>query len=220
MASAPGDLTARARLRDAAIETFGEDGFDASVRAIAARAGVSAALVIHHFGSKEKLRAVCDEHVAALVAELKIDSVGASANAGPGTTLLSQLATMDSYAWLVGYIMQSFLGGGPLAAHLFELMVADAEGYIAEGVHQGTVRDSVDPAGRARFLTSTGIGSLMLMMTLEQPGQGADYAALLQRWSQEFMTPALELYSHGFFTDGSILQTYLDHVGDTRTPAR
>ncbi|MGC0271821.1 TetR family transcriptional regulator [Pseudactinotalea sp. Z1739] len=208
---AAADLTARARLRDAAIEVFGDVGFDASVRAIAARAGVSAALVIHHFGSKEKLRAVCDQHVAALVAEAKQDSVGAD----PGGTLLSQLAMMDSYAWLVGYIMQSFAGGGALASHLFDIMVADAQEYIAEAVRLGTARESVDPAARAKFLTSTGVGSLLLMMRLEQPGPDADYAALLQRWSAEFMVPALELYSHGFFTDDSVLQTYLDHLAET-----
>lgn len=209
---AAADLTARARLRDAAVEVFGDVGFDASVRAIATRAGVSAALVIHHFGSKEKLRTVCDEHVAALVAEAKQDSVGTD----PSGTLLNQLATMDSYAWLVGYIMQSFAGGGALASHLFDLMVTDAREYIAEAVRLGTVRESVDPAARAKFLVSTGVGSLLLMLRLEQPGPDADYAALLQRWSAEFMVPALELYSHGFFTDDTVLQAYLDHLAETR----
>ena len=50
------DLTARARIRDAAIECFARQGFAVSVRAIAAHAGVSPGLVIHHFGSKAGLR--------------------------------------------------------------------------------------------------------------------------------------------------------------------
>jgi len=203
------DLTARARLRDAAIEVFGAEGFDASVRTIAARAGVSPGLVIHHFGSKDNLRAVCDEHVATLIAEAKRDSVGPRA----ASTLLSQLAVMDEYAWLLGYIMQSFTRGGPLAAKLFEVIAADAEEYIAEGVEQGTVRESIDPKARARFLANTGIGSMMLMMALEQPGPGADWGDLMQRWGQEFIVPALELYTHGLFTDDSVLQAYLDHLG-------
>lgn len=58
------DLTATARIRNAAIELFARDGFQkTNVRAIAAAAGVSPALVIHHFGSKDGLRAVCDEYV-------------------------------------------------------------------------------------------------------------------------------------------------------------
>lgn len=58
------DLTARARIRDAALARFGTDGIAAtSVRAVAADAGVSPALVVHHFGSKEGLRQACDDYV-------------------------------------------------------------------------------------------------------------------------------------------------------------
>ncbi|GAA2972014.1 MULTISPECIES: TetR/AcrR family transcriptional regulator [Streptomyces] len=46
----------RSTIFDAARELFGESGFDAvGIRAVAARAGVDAALVIRHFGSKERL---------------------------------------------------------------------------------------------------------------------------------------------------------------------
>jgi AcrR family transcriptional regulator len=55
------------RLRDAAIARFGRDGFAVGLRAIAAHAGVTAALIVHHFGSKEGLRRACDEHVLAVV---------------------------------------------------------------------------------------------------------------------------------------------------------
>ncbi|WP_329603806.1 helix-turn-helix domain-containing protein, partial [Nocardia seriolae] len=46
------DLTTRARIRDAAITVFGEQGFGVGVRAIAAAAGVSPGLVNHHFGDR------------------------------------------------------------------------------------------------------------------------------------------------------------------------
>src|SRR5215218_9209360 len=58
------DLTARARIRLAALRLFASQGFEAtSTRAIAAEAGVSHALVRHHFGSKEGLRQAIDEDV-------------------------------------------------------------------------------------------------------------------------------------------------------------
>ncbi|MEX1037720.1 MAG: helix-turn-helix domain-containing protein, partial [Acidimicrobiia bacterium] len=54
MRSVDGDLTAEARIRDAALARFPRDGFEGTtMRAIAEDAGVSAALVVHHYGSKE-----------------------------------------------------------------------------------------------------------------------------------------------------------------------
>src|SRR4029077_8442435 len=51
------DLTARARIRDAALRLFAERGIEgATIRDIARAAGVSGGLVRHHFGSKEALR--------------------------------------------------------------------------------------------------------------------------------------------------------------------
>ncbi|HEY4604180.1 MAG TPA: TetR family transcriptional regulator, partial [Blastococcus sp.] len=39
-------------MRDAAIRCFGREGFGVPVRTVAQEACVSAALVIHHYGSK------------------------------------------------------------------------------------------------------------------------------------------------------------------------
>ncbi|MGF2949013.1 TetR/AcrR family transcriptional regulator [Microbacterium alcoholitolerans] len=52
----PGESDARARIAAAAVHEFGEHGYEgATVRAIAARAGVDAALVHHYFGAKADL---------------------------------------------------------------------------------------------------------------------------------------------------------------------
>jgi TetR/AcrR family transcriptional regulator, regulator of cefoperazone and chloramphenicol sensitivity len=67
MCSVPDDRTARAIIRDEALRLFAARGPDAvTVRQIAAAAGVSPALVVHHFGSKEGLREVVDQHVLGL----------------------------------------------------------------------------------------------------------------------------------------------------------
>src|SRR3954464_12699485 len=58
-----GDLTGKANIRNAALRLFAERGHDAvTVREIAAAAGVSPALVVHHFGSKDGLRAAVDDY--------------------------------------------------------------------------------------------------------------------------------------------------------------
>jgi AcrR family transcriptional regulator len=65
-----GDLTAKARIRNAALELyadFGEDG--TSMRAIAAAAGVTVGLVVHHFTTKDGLREAIEHRVVELFAE-------------------------------------------------------------------------------------------------------------------------------------------------------
>ncbi|MEZ5096013.1 MAG: helix-turn-helix domain-containing protein [Nocardioides sp.] len=67
MSSIPveGDLTARASIRNAALRLFAERGPEGvTVREIATEAGVSPGLVVHHFGSKDGLRAAVDEYAA------------------------------------------------------------------------------------------------------------------------------------------------------------
>ena len=84
------DLTARAKIRNTALRLFAERGHEAvTVREIAAGAGVSPALVLHHFGSKAGLRAAVDEHAArsfeSVFAELdgaSLESVLAGGNSG------------------------------------------------------------------------------------------------------------------------------------------
>lgn len=51
------DLTAKARIRNAALELFAAHGAEAtSLRAVAASAGVTVGLIVHHYGTKEALR--------------------------------------------------------------------------------------------------------------------------------------------------------------------
>ena len=62
------------------------------MRAVAAEAGVSPALVIHHFGSKDALRAACDEHVLRVIREAETEAFASSHRA----TCSRQLALLDA----------------------------------------------------------------------------------------------------------------------------
>jgi AcrR family transcriptional regulator len=202
----PEDLTARARIRDAAVRRFGIEGFGASVRAIAADAGVSPGLVIHHFGSKDALRAVCDEHVLRVIREAETD---AFTSATP-MDFIAQFAGIDEYAPLVGYLVQALLAGGDLAATLLARMTADAESYLADAVASGRMRPSRAPAARAAFLVDVGIGALLSFVRRHPPVDG-DYAATLHAYAEANSLPALELYTEGLLTDASMLEAYLKY---------
>src|ERR1017187_2273073 len=76
------DLTARARIREAALEHFARDGYDrATIRGIANTAGVSPGLLRHHYGSKDALREACDNYVFEI-----LHRVNAQLLEDPGTT--------------------------------------------------------------------------------------------------------------------------------------
>ena len=198
------DFTARARIRDAAVRRFGAEGFGASVRAIALDAGVSPGLVIHHFGSKDGLRAACDEHVLRLIREAETDAFTAS---GP-IELMRELAEIDEFAPLVGYLVQTLQTGGDLAAALLTRMTADAEAYLGAAVEAGRMRPSRDPAARASYLVDIGVGALLSFVRRHPPSDG-DYRATLRAYAEANSLPALELYTEGLLTDSTMLDAYL-----------
>lgn len=197
----PADLTTRARIRDAAIDMFGARGFTAGIRAIATSAGVSPGLVNHHFGSKEGLRAACDEQVLRTIRE-------ARAASAPPAAMMEHFGRIEEYAPLVAYVVRSFSTGGELARELFEHMVDDALRYLDDGVRDGRVTPSRDPVARARHLTRQSVGGLLLHVQLAGPD--VDFGQALASLGEQTMLPALEVYTDGLFTDSSALETYLE----------
>jgi AcrR family transcriptional regulator len=204
------DLTTRARIRDAAVLRFARAGFGATVREIAADAGVSPGLVIHHFGSKDKLHAACDEHVLALIVEAK------RKNMGPATSgqLIQVLTEAEEFAPLLGYMLRSLQAGGEVAANFVEHMIADAEKYTAEAVEAGIAKPSLDEAKRVRYLVLASLGSMLLALTLDPPKDPADLQDTLRRFMQEQYLPQVELFTQGFLTSRRMLDDYLVYVGD------
>lgn len=134
--SSPSDLTARARIRDAAITLFAEKGIAAaSVRDIAQTAGVSSGLLRHHFGSKEGLRDACDEYALNKITALGIQFTE--------TNLLGRIS--PEVMRLQQYLIRSIMDGSPTALAMFdrtleygehwleksELEVSDPRAYLA-----------------------------------------------------------------------------------------
>lgn len=192
-----------ARIRDAAIEQFGEHGFSVGLRAIADSAGVSAALVIHHFGSKEKLRIACDAYIAEVVREAKSETLQASDPA----QWLGQMSEIESYAPLMAYLVRSLQSGSELAKTFWRTMVDNAEQYLDEGVRAGTLKPSRDPRARSRYLAISGGGGFL--MYLQMHDNPTDLRAVLRDYGEEMMLPALEIYTQGLIADPGIYDAFL-----------
>jgi AcrR family transcriptional regulator len=199
------------RIRDAAVARFGRDGFSAGLRVIAADAEVTAGLVVHHFGSKGGLRQACDDYVLGVIRSEKMRAT----TSGSATGMLAQLAEIEQYGPLALYAVRSMQAGGELATTFVEHMVRDAEQYLAAGVEAGTIRPSRDPAGRARYLTFQGMGSLMLWISLHPEMVSVDdFRTALREISDQITLPALELFTEGLFVDRTMLDEYLMYVPD------
>lgn len=197
------ELTATARIRNAAIQLWGQGGFGIGLRTIAEAAGVSAGLVIHHFGSKARLRKACDDYVLDVIRTEKTASVQ---SADPAMWL-AQVSEIESYAPLIAYIVRSLQSGGELGATLLRRMIENAEQYMEEGVRAGTLKPSRDPGARARFLAVNNAGGLLLYMnTHENPG---DTRAVLRDYARDMMLPALEVYTEGLMADSSMLDAII-----------
>ncbi|HZU46566.1 MAG TPA: TetR family transcriptional regulator [Mycobacterium sp.] len=197
------DLTAAARIRDAAIEQFGEHGFDVGLRRIAEAAGVSAALVIHHFGSKEGLRKACDDYVAEEIRSEKSEAMRSNDPA----TWFAQMSEIESYAPLMAYLVRSMQSGGDLAKVLWRRMIDNAEEYLDEGVRSGTLKPSRDPKARAKYLAITGGGGFLLYLQMHETP--TDLGAVLRDYARDMVLPALEVYSEGLMADRTMYDAFL-----------
>src|SRR5690625_590578 len=129
-----GDLTTRARIRDAALVHFAERGIKgATMRGIAESAGVSLGLVQHHFGSKEALRQACDDAVV---------------EAFHGR--LARGVTEDTLGE-VGFLTDLYASSGPLLRYLARALV-DSPPDTSSGA--ASVFDELT-AGAEEFLSHT-----------------------------------------------------------------
>src|SRR4051794_6824144 len=165
------DRTTRALLRDAALRLFAEVGPDrVSLRRIAGEVGVSHGLVVHHFGSKEGLRAVVDGYVVdlfdALVAELArapgepaADPFAPQARESLVGALLERLPP-DSP--VPAYLRRLLLDGGEAGQVLFHRLYALTRGALEAMAQNGFADRGEDPDVRAAFLLANDLAMLLL----------------------------------------------------------
>jgi AcrR family transcriptional regulator len=201
------DLTARARIRDAAIDAFAATGFDATVRQIAARAGVSAGLITHHFGSKDALRAECDAEVLGRILALKIETIRMSPSEAIG-----RIAQLDEYGSTFGYTLRSVREGGEVGRAFLQGMIDDAREYVGASVAAGLVKPSADEEARLELLVTQSIGGMLLQLTLHGETDFSDSAALINGVSERSSLVQLELYTQGLVTDSGLLDEYVKQV--------
>lgn len=158
----------------------------ATLRSIAARAGVSPALVQHHFGTKERLRAACDAHVLDYVRD-------------EATAVLERAGLSDpdhlAEAFRSGpriqrYLARALVDDSTNAAALFDDLVGLTAHHLAESSEAASEHHD-----RAVVLTAMRLGVLVLHEHVSR-GLGADVfadeaATRVARASLDVLDPAL-----------------------------
>ena len=186
------DRTARARIRDAAISRFAADGIaGAQLKAIAADAGVSPALIIHHFGSKEGLRVACDAYVVETIRNRKREAMEKKERFDP----LQTLRQFQDGPPLQRYLARTLSDASPHVAALIDELVEDGVEYTAEGVRNGLLKPASDLRARVVVLTMWNLGALMLHEHIERL-LGIDMLDNVKGWSK-WMEPAGEILAKG-----------------------
>lgn len=195
MRSARDDLTARAVIRDEALRLFAERGLDAvSVRQIAAAAGVSPALVIHHFGSKEGLRAAVDQHVLAtfeaMLGELsRGGDPGLRDPAAAGSLAEAIIAHLPADSPAPAYLRRLLLDGGAAGRGLFRRLYGISRQTVDAMSAAGLLAPGPDPAVRAAFLMANDLAVILLREHLADVlGSDPLSPAGMARWGQEVLT--------------------------------
>lgn len=210
----PDDLTTKARIRDAAVELFGRDGFErTSVRSIAEQAVVSPALVIHHFASKEGLRSACDDFVVEAFMGRKNDVVGE----GAANAMQSWLADIDQFRPLIDYLARMLTDDSPAGDHLFDSLLAGTTLMLEEQTAVGLVRQSLDPPVTAAYVTVYGVVALTMQRHLARALGGEQLSAEMIRRST---LPILDLYTNGLYTDERLLDAARDALRRTNTKGK
>jgi TetR/AcrR family transcriptional regulator, regulator of cefoperazone and chloramphenicol sensitivity len=147
------DLTAKARIRNAAMDLYAEYGEDhTSMRAIAAAAGVTVGLLVHHFGTKDRLRDAVDQLVvnyfAQAIAQAPVTGTAAEIGAARDAAVAEMLAANPA---VVNYLRRAVLNpntsGGPLLGRLTDLARREVTQLRAAGVASTTRPESSQVIG-------------------------------------------------------------------------
>lgn len=201
------ESSGRSRLIDAAIGCFAATGFDVSVRTIAQRAGVTAGLIRHHFGSKDELRRSCDDEVLRRYRELKVTSMRRS----PGP-MFGDVAADPEGGILLAYVVRAVSVGGAPARRFFDHFVEESRAVMAEAVDSGLVIPSDDDDARTRQLVAMLLGSYIVQFALDPALDIDEPGGTLQRAMGTNMLPLLEIFTHGVFSDDRYLAAYREYV--------
>lgn len=188
---ARGDAGLREHLVDAALATFAAEGIKASsLKSIAARAGVTPALVHYYFGGKDALQAAVIEERFMQVAIALRGLLGAPDQ--PSRELIAGFVTgvhrlVERFPWLpVIWVREILTEGGALRELMLLRLAPMVPQALAERFARAQSRGEINPGLDSRFLVVSLIGLTLFPLAAEGiwrrifPDGALDHALLRQ----------------------------------------
>lgn len=128
------DLTAKARIRNAALDLYAEFGEDrTSMRAVAAEAGVTVGLLVHHYKNKDGIRDAVEQlvvdHFAMAIAQAPNGGTAAEVAAARNAAVERMLATHPA---VVNYMRRATLDPAGPRGTLLERLTLLSRSEIAK----------------------------------------------------------------------------------------
>jgi AcrR family transcriptional regulator len=164
------DLTARARVRNAAIDLYGRYSEDRiSLRAVAAEAGVTSGVVQHHFKTKGGLRDAADQYVI----ELFVRTLASVPTAGtPAEVAAARDAAtrnmLRQHPEVARYARRAIFEADDDRTHITDLLVEAARNEITNLRAEGFVSTRRDEDEQALGLLMRQLGELVLGGVLDR----------------------------------------------------
>ena len=206
------DLTARARIREAAMEQFAEQGFErTTIRGIAAAAGVSPGLLRHHYGSKAELRGAVDAHVLQEIRRVSEEVLEDWAGGDMFRAAMSRQALRP----FRGYLARALLDNSPLIGPLFDEMVEYGLRSVEQADEQRTDIPMADARTRAAVITAMSLGIPLLRQHLSRV-LGVD--VFTDEGEQALALAALDLYSHALISPELAERARAGYEAASRSP--
>lgn len=181
-------------IRDEALSLFAARGPDAvTVRQIAAAAGVSPGLVVHHFGSKEGLREAVDAHVLAMFTAMLGELTGEAAwelhePGAAGSLAEAVVRHLPPGSPVPAYLRRLLLDGGAAGRDLFRRLYQASIVVLDSLAAAGMAARGRDPAVRAAILLSNDLAVLLLREHLtDVTGTDPLSPGGMARWGSEML---------------------------------
>ena len=202
MRTADDDLKAVAVIRNAAMRLFADRGAAAvTVREIAAAAGVSPALVMHHYRSKDGLKDAVDRRAVAFFEEL-IGELARIGEEGGSASLAELLAgRLESEPAMTAYVRRLLLDGGEAADALFARLFEATAAGMRSLVEAGIARPAQDERIRTAFLLANDLSVVLLRGQIAR-ATGTD--PLTREGLAAWTAVVMDVYTGGVFAPPAV----------------